>query len=99
MNWQGLAVEIIRILWDHGHYRQNPWFQRVHDYWYDYWVQYKTDATMRDVDRQVEEIQQYWEAEEAKPVIIEHKPDNSKAQELLGGTIEIKAPWYDKTDG
>ena len=26
-------------------------------------------------------------------VLIEHPPDGSKAQELLGGTIEIKSPW------
>jgi hypothetical protein len=26
-------------------------------------------------------------------VLIEHKPDGSVAQDLLGGTIEIKSPW------
>jgi hypothetical protein len=26
-------------------------------------------------------------------ILIEHAPDGSKAQELLGGTIEIKSPW------
>jgi len=98
VNWQGLVVEIIRILWDHGYYRQNPWLQKIHDYWYDCWVQYKTDETMRDVDRQTEEIQRYWKADEPKPVVIEHEPDGSKAQDLLGGTIEIKASWYDETD-
>lgn len=93
MNWQGLVVEIIRILWDHGYYRKNPWLQRIHAYWFDHWVQFKTDSTMADVDRQVEEIQKQWAEEEPKPVIIEHAPDGSKAQELLGGTLEIQAPW------
>ena len=26
-------------------------------------------------------------------VLIEHPPDGSKAQELLGGAMEIKSPW------
>ena len=26
-------------------------------------------------------------------VLIEHPPDGSKAQDLLGGTMEIKSPW------
>ena len=26
-------------------------------------------------------------------VLIEHPPDGSKAQELLGGTMEIRSPW------
>ncbi len=95
---KGLTVEIIRLLWDHGYYRQNPWLQKVHDYWFDFWVEYRTDATMQDGDRQVEEIQEQWAKDEPKPIIIEHEPDGSKAQELLGGMLEIKAPWYDEAD-
>jgi predicted metal-dependent phosphoesterase TrpH len=26
-------------------------------------------------------------------VLIEHPPDGSKAQDLLGGAMEIKSPW------
>jgi hypothetical protein len=98
VNWKGLVVEIIRILWDNGLYRQNPWLQRVHDYWFDYWVQFKTDSTMADVDRQIEELHKQWDEEESGPIIVEHEPDGSKAQELLGGTLEIKAPWYEADD-
>jgi hypothetical protein len=97
MNWRGLVVEIIRILWDNGKYRNNALLQKIHANWFDYWVQYKTDNTMRDVDRQVEAIQQEWAKEEPKPIIVEHAPDGSRAQELLGGTLEIRAPWYDPT--
>lgn len=28
-----------------------------------------------------------------KGVLIEHPPDGSKAQDLLGGAMEIRAPW------
>jgi len=31
-----------------------------------------------------------------KPIIIEHPSDGSRAQDLLGGELEIKAPWYNK---
>jgi hypothetical protein len=31
--------------------------------------------------------------EKTGAVLIEHPPDGSKAQELLGGTMEIKSPW------
>lgn len=132
MNWRGLVVEIIRILWDHGYYRDNPWLQKIHAWWFEYWVQYKTKITMADVDRQAEELKAQWAKEEDaallakaqeenpnahvevvhpfdgadhKPedpsiaaVKIEHEPDGSTAQQLLGGTLEIKAPWYEADD-
>jgi hypothetical protein len=31
--------------------------------------------------------------EKTSAVLIEHPPDGSKAQELLGGTMEIRSPW------
>ncbi len=31
--------------------------------------------------------------EETGAVLIEHPPDGSKAQDLLGGAMEIKSPW------
>ena len=31
--------------------------------------------------------------EKTGAVLIEHPPDGSKAQELLGGDIEIRSPW------
>ena len=54
---------------------------------------------MKSVDSQIEEIQEMMAAEDhekyVKPIVIEHTPDGSKAQELLGGTLQIKAPWVD----
>ena len=29
-------------------------------------------------------------------ILIEHAPDGSKAQDLLGGAMEIKSPWMDR---
>lgn len=54
---------------------------------------------MKNVDRQIAEIQDAMQYEHdqkyVKPHIIEHAPDGSKAQELLGGALQIKAPWAD----
>jgi len=29
-------------------------------------------------------------------ILVKHPPDGSKAQDLLGGAIEIKSPWMDR---
>jgi hypothetical protein len=51
---------------------------------------------------QIAEIQdalQYeHEQKYVNPVVIEHTPDGSRAQDLLGGTLQIKAPWVDNGD-
>lgn len=127
MNWRGLLVEIIRILWDHGYFRDNQILKRIHAWWFDYWVQFKTDGTMAQVDREVDKFKAQQAAQEdaellaraqaehpdakveivhpfdtadhkaGEPSIaavkIEYKPDGSSAQDLLGGMMEIKAPW------
>lgn len=51
---------------------------------------------MRNVDKQVEELQEAWsknEKEKQKPIYTELPPDGSKAQELLGGEMRLSAPW------
>jgi hypothetical protein len=50
---------------------------------------------MSEVDAQVEDLHEQWDKEEPKPVVIHHPPDGSKAQDLLGGAMEIKSPWSD----
>ena len=58
------------------------------------WVEWRTEQTLRDVDRQAQEIVKEWEAQEKpKYELIEHEPDGSKAQDLLGGAMEIKSTW------
>lgn len=32
-------------------------------------------------------------------ILIEHAPDGSQAQELLGGAVEIRSPWVERSDG
>jgi hypothetical protein len=79
--WEGLAVEIIRILWDHGLYRDNPWLQKVHATWFNHWVDYKTGLTMDDVNRQIEEM--FEESKVMPPIYWEQE----KGETPLGGPI------------
>jgi hypothetical protein len=80
------------------------------------WVEWRTEMTMEEVDKQTEVLKKQWREEEnaeilqkfqdAYPeakvtthdpitgaVLIEHPPDGSKAQDLLGGAMEIRSPW------
>jgi len=97
--WYALSYEITNLLIDTDtKWEQNPWVQKIRSYCKPDWVEWKTESTMKNVDFQAEVIKQQWTEEEngkyTKPIVIEHKPDGSKAQDLLGGTLEIKAPFY-----
>ena len=70
--FQALVVEVIRRLWDRGLYRENPWLKRIVEEWFDLWVEFKTQTTMKEVDKQIEELNPdpvdfaqpvYWEEE------------------------------------
>lgn len=90
MKLQGLVVEIIRILWGYGYYRNNPWLQRIHDNWYPFWVDYKTGITMADVDKQIEDM--FLESEIEPPIFTEEL----EGETSLGGNLRLKAPWLDE---
>jgi hypothetical protein len=90
--WKGLIVEIIRILWDHGYYRSNVWLQRIHSYWFDYWVEFKTQQTMAEVDRQIEEIR------EPSGVDAPIYTETVEGETALGGEMRLTAPWHETDD-
>jgi hypothetical protein len=72
----------------------NPWVSAALNWCRADWVKWRTEQTLKDVDQQAQKIVKEWEAQEKpKYEIIEHKPDRSKAQDLLGGTMEIKSTW------
>lgn len=72
----------------------NSWIRAALNWCRHDWVEWRTEQTLKDVDRQAQEIVKYWEAQEKpKYEVIEHEPDGSRAQDLLGGAIEIKSNW------
>lgn len=77
----------------------NKWIKLIRQNCSQDWVEWKTECVLKIVDRQVDVMQKEMEAENkikyVDPIVIEHPADDSKAQQLLGGTLEIKAPWFD----
>ena len=92
MCYRGRIVDIIRHLWDHGLYRDNKWLKMCHDYWFDYWVEYKTQITMKDVDEQIAELN-------PEPVSV---PDpiyweETEGERLLGGSMGFSYDFVDRS--
>jgi len=74
--------------------KRNPWIGKILEWTRPDWVLWKVEQTMLDVSKQAEKLAEEWEKEDpAKYEYIEHEPDGSKAQDLLGGTIGIKSTW------
>lgn len=71
---KALVVEIVRVLWDRGLYRDNKWLKMVHANWMPFWLDWRTGLTMKDVDKQAKELTPepqikpplYWEEEEGE---------------------------------
>ena len=63
-----------------------------HENWFQYWVDYKTCLTMRDVDAQVEELLEPSEVD--KPIFTE----TLEGETPLGGEMRLRAPWLDADD-
>ena len=96
--WNAVAYEVTNLLINHDNrWHNNSIVKMIRSHCFLDWVEWKTEQTMTEVDQQVVEIQKEWKRIDdykyVKPIVIEHKPDGSKAQELLGGMLEIRAPW------
>lgn len=95
--WAAVTHEVLRLLCERRRgLRHNRIVAAILEYTRADWVEWKTAVAMREVDEWVEELHRQWDAEEAaaqKPIITELPPDGSKAQDLLGGELRIRAPW------
>lgn len=93
---KALVVEVIRRLWDRGLFRRNEVAQRIHEQWFDVWADWKTDVTMRGVDRDIEEIIDFWDEQDkaAQPVFTERQ----EGETPLGGEMRLEAPWKAQED-
>lgn len=100
--WNAIAYEVTNILIEFDpRWLNHWWIQLLRKNCIPDWVEWKTEQTLKKVDKQVEALQKSWKEEDdrlyVKPIIREYAPDGSKAQDLLGGTIQITAPWYRPT--
>lgn len=97
--WAAVTYELLQLFCEYKQgLRNTAWVRAVLKECFPDWVEWKTQQTMADVDRQTEELHQRWaEAEkiEQAPIITEQPADDSNAQQLLGGEMRIRAPWVD----
>lgn len=95
-----LIYELITFLCRFYPLKRKPWVRRILDYCLDDWAAFRAEVTMREVDKRIEDLHVAWEREEKerqKPVYTELPPDDSKAQELLGGEMRLSSPWTVET--
>lgn len=95
-----LIYELIIFLCRFYPLKQKPWIRRILDYCCPDWTAFRAEGAMREVDKQIENLHAEWdkqEKEKQKPIYTELPPDESKAQELLGGEMRLSAPWTVET--
>ena len=87
---RALVVEVIHNLWHAKLYRGVTWLRELQQAWHSDWVLWKTLMTMKDVDRQIEEMRHepeidpplYWSQEEGEtplggPLGYDYEFDNA----------------------
>jgi hypothetical protein len=89
---KALVVEIIRVLWDRGLYRDNKWLRMCHDNWIKFWIDWRTEKTMADVDRQIEDL--LYESEMDPPLYWEEEEGDTP----LGGAMGLRHDFTEKDD-
>jgi hypothetical protein len=91
--WNAYIYEALLILRDdYKLFKNNKLVSAILAYCKPDWVLWKVQKTLKEVDTEIDKIKAMWDKEEPpKFEFIEHEPDGSKAQELLGGAIEIRS--------
>lgn len=87
INWRALIVEVIRRLWDRGILWDHPVLLRVHDHWFDLWVDWRAEITMQDVDQQAEALVEQWDAEDPAPSPV--FSEVLEGETALGGEMRL----------
>lgn len=90
---QALTVELIRRLWDYGNYRNNSTLKAIHQNWFQIWVEWRSDLTMRDVDRQIEEMFYEWTDDDWLDWDDWTYEATIEGETPLGGEMRITAPF------
>jgi hypothetical protein len=92
-----IIYEVCLILIDHGVLKEsNPIVARILAHCFPDWVEWKTEMTMKDVDRQVEEIKETWKEQENKQIVEKFQEKYPKAKVTLHdentGAVLIEHP-------
>jgi len=91
--WFALSYEFTNLIsQQYPKLQQNKFVKLILNYCKPDWVLWKVELALNDVDKQIDSIKKDWEKSDLPLyTVIEHEPDGSKAQELLGGAMEIKS--------
>lgn len=76
--------------------KTQPWVDLVSKQCMPDWVLWKLQRLGAQIDGQIEQLHQDWdllEQPQLVPIYSEESPNESKAQELLGGEMRLRAPW------
>jgi hypothetical protein len=87
MKWQGVTVEILIILRNHGFLLNNRIASAIIDHWFKAWIDYKIQKSMADLDQQIEESTVEPQIEDP---IYQEKVDGETP---LGGEMRLKSGW------
>ncbi len=97
--FKAVVVELIRRLWDRGLLsKTNPLAVATHDNWFEFWVDWKTERTMRDVDAQIDPVLQEWLDAEPLPVDNYLLSETMQGETPLGGEMRVTARWQAEED-
>ena len=91
-------MDLIRRLWHIGKYRDSKVLQRIHANWFHHWVDWKTARTMRDVDRQSEELLDLWAEDEDPSLDAYYFSEIYEDETPLGGEMRLRSPYKDLED-
>lgn len=87
MKWQGVTVEILLILRNHGFLLDNRIASAIIDHWFEAWIDYKIQKSMSDLDHQIEDLTVNPQIEDP---IYQEKIDGETP---LGGEMRLKSDW------
>jgi hypothetical protein len=91
--WLAVSYEIVKALSEQfPKLKRNKIIILLLDYCKCDWIIWRIETALDAVDKQIDDIHKKWEEhEKPKFTYIEHQPDGSNAQNLLGGAIEIRS--------
>lgn len=88
------AIQFISRFWPNIKF--NPWVKLALENCLDDWVEFRTQITLEELDNDIEELHAQWDREEAEHfeyIFTEEEADDSEAQRLLGGPMQLSATW------
>lgn len=91
--WFALCYELVHGISEYyPKLKQHKLIKMLLKYCKHDWILWRIESTLASVDRDIDRLKRHWKSQEPpKVTVIEYPPNNSEAQKLLGGVMEIKS--------